>query len=121
MISNRALLIGVFGVFLAAAGTALHADYRPNVPPASPPVLVPVDTLTHSAEAGTALITALPASADGTDVSYDLVRAPALSWLVDRSFLWDTRPEDAGTHTVLIERSSDARTDTLTLSITLTR
>ncbi len=120
MDSARALLTGVFVVIVAAAGMALHADYRPNVPGTSASAAVAADTTSHTAEAGTPFITALPSPGDGADVSYEMIRAPALSWLIDRSFLWDTRPGDAGTHTVLIERSTGTGTDTLVLSITLT-
>lgn len=116
----RNFLLGVICLLIAAATTGLHADWESNVPltPASP--VVSTDTIEHSAEAGQPLITALPPDG-GSEVSYDVIRAPGLSWLVDRSFFWNTRPEDVGTHLILFERHSDSATDTLALSVTLTR
>jgi hypothetical protein len=99
----------------------LHAGLPANVPEHR--LLAALDTIRveHSDEAGSAVITTLPAPDGDSDGSYEVIRAPAMSWLVDRSFLWDTRPEDAGQHTFLFRRVSDGQTDTVALSITLTR
>ena len=105
-------------VLVAALG--LHAHSRAFVP-AAPAVEMPADTLELSVEAGTPLITALPAAPDDSSVTYEVVRAPALSWLVDRSFFWDTRAQDAGSHEIVFRRTTDARTDTVVLSVTVTQ
>jgi hypothetical protein len=59
--------------------------------------------------------------ADRPVASYRFLRAPALSWLVDRSILWRTRPEDVGEHALLVGVAlADAPPDTLTILVTVT-
>lgn len=70
------------------------------------------DTLRFAMPSGEALVTALPA-----DGSYRVLRAPALSWLVDRSFFWQTLPAERGREFVLLERRRGDRTDTLVLVV----
>ena len=62
------------------------------------------DTLRYTVKAGTPLIVALPAEHEGREVTYRLLDAPALSWLVDRSFLWRTTEQERGTLPIQIER-----------------
>jgi hypothetical protein len=77
------------------------------------------DTLWNRIRGGEILIMSLPGELGGEDVErYSLVRAPALSWLIDRSFMWRTLTEDVGTHEVLLHAAVDSiSTDTLVLSI----
>ncbi|WP_457651282.1 hypothetical protein [Rhodocaloribacter sp.] len=77
------------------------------------------DTLRPTVRAGETLILALPDSLDARPVAaYAVVRAPALSWLVDRSFLWRTRPGDAGTHRFLFEAAfAEAPPETLVVRV----
>lgn len=78
------------------------------------------DTTLHRVRAGNVLIVALPAEIEGEKVArYMLVRAPALSWLIDRSLMWRTTPQDAGTYEMLIrfEPSGSPTSDTLHVSI----
>ncbi len=78
----------------------------------------PADTLRETVTAGEDLILTLPPS---NDAAYTIVRAPALSWLVDRSFFWRTRPDEAGTHTVTFRAASEsASADTLVVRVTVT-
>lgn len=79
------------------------------------------DTLRHHIQGGEILIIALPGEVGGRPVNqYALVRAPALSGLVDRSFMWRTLPNDAGSHDVLIAAVIDSvSTDTLVVSVTV--
>lgn len=77
------------------------------------------DELVYRVDAGDVLVFALPAEADSVAVvRYRLARAPALSWLVDRSFFWRTLPEARGEHRVLVDATyADGRTDTLVIRI----
>lgn len=81
-------------------------------------VTAQADTLYRAVPAGDILIFDLPEELDGRPVrSYALLRAPALSWLVDYSFMWRTFPQDSGTHEVLIRADTSAEPDTLVISI----
>jgi hypothetical protein len=61
----------------------------------------PPDTLRLAVRSGQPLVTALPGESSWT---FRALRAPALSWLVDRSFYWKTLPGERGREFVLIER-----------------
>ena len=77
-----------------------------------------VDTLRYEVRAGQTLIVALPAEFEGREASYRLLEAPALSWLVDRSFMWRTTPAERGQLPIRIERSAPgAFPDTLVLLV----
>lgn len=76
------------------------------------------DTLRYTVAAGRPLIVALPARFEGGPASYELVEAPALSWLVDRSFLWSTQPGERGALPIKIRRTAPgAYPDTLVLVV----
>lgn len=80
----------------------------------------PADTLRRTVSAGDPLILALPDTLDGQRVRrYAPVQIPALSWLVDRSFFWETRSQDTGRHELLFEAtfSEEASPDTLVLTV----
>ena len=102
-----------------AIGDASAAQ-TPALPARSAPVR---DTLregdTYRVEAGRALILALPDALAGRPVAaYAVVRAPALSMVEDRSFVWRTRPQEAGTYRILLEAAfSDTPPDTLALDV----
>jgi len=127
---KRAILLGVVGAVLAGMSTALNA--APSAAAGGPASLVPVlsshvadrlrlpaDTVRHRVTAGEPLIVTLPdALSNGPVTAYHPLRAPALSWLVDRSLLWRTRTADAGTQTLLIRASFEAAPpDTLTILV----
>lgn len=80
------------------------------------------DTLTYQVTTGEVFITDLPPSLDANTVdAYAIIRAPAMSWLVDRSFFWRTAATDAGTHAIRLRADlADAPPDTLTLQIDVT-
>ena len=61
----------------------------------------PTDTLRLSIPSGEPLVVALPGDPAWT---FRTLRAPALSWLVGRSFYWRTMPGERGREYVLIER-----------------
>lgn len=106
-------------VALIAMAIALHAGATFSVPPNQQTILIQQpDVLRDSVQAGEVFITALPWE-NGQNVEYELLRGPALSWLVGRSFFWDTRPEDAGEHRILFRSITEAQTDTLVLSLTV--
>ena len=83
---------------------------------------IQADTLRYAVTAGQPIIVQLPDEHRGRDASYRLLRGPALSWLVDRSFFWRTLSSEYGTMHVLIERRAEGRErDTLVLAITVGR
>ncbi len=88
----------VFPVLAAAlllVGTAFHA------PPPAPGGSAPADTLRLSVGSGEPLVTLLPGD---EDITFRPLRAPALSWLVGRSFYWNILPAERGREFVLVER-----------------
>ena len=61
------------------------------------------ETLSYIVEAGEVLIFNLPELLGGKKITeYKIKRAPALSWLVTRSFFWRTLATDVGKHEVLL-------------------
>lgn len=79
------------------------------------------DTLRYSVRAGETLIVALPPRAAGSEVRYEVEQAPALSWLVDRSFLWRTLAQERGILPVRFRRfGSSGGGDTLVLLVEIT-
>lgn len=83
-----------------------------SAPPRLDAAATAPDTLRYSVPSGEALVLPLPA-----DGSYRVLRAPALSWLVDRSFFWQTLPAERGREFVLLERRRGDRSDTLVLVV----
>lgn len=81
-------------------------------PPRSAAPAPVADTLRFAVSSGEALVLPLPAGG-----SYRVLRAPALSWLVDRSFFWQTLPSERGREFVILERRRGDRTDTLVLVV----
>lgn len=81
----------------------------------------PADTLRYAVRAGETLIVALPARLAGSEVRYELTEAPALSWLVDRSFMWRTLDRERGTLPVRLRRLAAGReADLLVLLVEIT-
>lgn len=74
------------------------------------------DTLTYEVTAGSALVVSLPGPEDAT---FRGVRLPALAWLVDRSFAWNTLPGERGREYVVVQRRIGTRADTLVLVVDL--
>lgn len=101
-----ALRIGILVV--AALVLAAAAPAQRSVT-AGPSAGAAADTVRASVQAGQTLIVGLPGD-------YEPVRAPALSWLVDRSFMWRTLPRERGTLPVLFRRRG-APADTLVLLV----
>ena len=81
------------------------AERAPEPPPYGVAQASRADTLRYTVRAGETLIVALPASAAGSEVTYEVVEAPALSWLVDRSFMWRTLARERGTLPVRLRRT----------------
>jgi hypothetical protein len=68
--------------------------------------LTPVraETLSYVIQAGEVLIFSLPENLGQRKIeAYRIKDAPALSWLVKRSFFWRTLPKDAGQHDIKLE------------------
>ena len=96
----------------AAQGTSQRtAGARPSASPAAAPsaaarpaASVPAgDTLRYQVRAGQPFLVVLPARADGRPAAYRVTSAPAMSWLVDRSFFWQTLPTERGLMPVVFE------------------
>jgi hypothetical protein len=78
------------------------------------------DTIRTAVQAGEPLLVTLPDEHRGREARYRVLDAPALSWLVDRSFYWRTLPAERGVLHVLFERTVDgAEPDTLVLAVEL--
>ena len=81
----------------------------------APPAVIAADTLRYTLAPGEALVAALPGE---TETTYRVVRAPALSWIVGRSFFWQTVPAERGREYVILERQrADGRTEQLVLIV----
>lgn len=104
---------------LSAALYLLLAGAWPLPSSETPAPLAPADTLRHEVAAGSTLIIALPeALAEEPVEEYRLLEAPPMSWLQDRSFMWQTREEDAGTHAFyLLARLEDASSDSVRVEV----
>ena len=93
----------------AAQGTPQRtAGARPSASPAaarptSAATAAAGDTLHYQVRAGQPFLVVLPARADGRPAAYRAVSAPAMSWLVDRSFFWQTLPTERGLMPVVFE------------------
>jgi hypothetical protein len=79
------------------------------------------DSLRYRVKGGEVLIIALPSTIDGSPAPrYSIIRAPALSWLQDRSFFWRTLPADVGEHVILFSVGPEGTSqDTLTVSVSV--
>ena len=113
---SRVRLLGSLVVGAALLGAALppqRADAAGSFvqPTAS-------DTLRYVARDGTPFIVGLPARTPSGEASYRLLEAPALSWLVDRSFYWNVQAGEQGTLPILLERlTPGGGRDTLVLLV----
>jgi len=88
-----------FSILLLFAALLLGAAAEPPAPASFE--LAPSDTLRLSIASGEPLVAALPGDPAWT---FRSLRAPALSWLVGRSFYWRTLPGERGREYVLVER-----------------
>ncbi len=79
---------------------------------------VAADTIHAMVQAGETLILALPPTAGRAEATYEVLEAPALSWLVDRSFMWRTLERERGTLPVrFLRRAEGAAPDTLVVLV----
>lgn len=108
------------GILLAALALPAAAQARPPAPALSGQHSA-ADTLRYAVRAGETLIVALPATVGGAEARYDVERAPALSWLVDRSFMWRTLARESGTMPVVLRRLVEGRApETVVLMVEIT-
>ena len=119
VIGSRIVLLGLtlaVAFTLAAFAPAERTAYR--LPSAQPTV---ADTLRFEVTAGDPLIVALPARVNGVEASYALEEAPALSWLVDRSFFYQTMRGERGVLSVHLRRTTESGAGTpVVLLVTIT-
>ena len=65
------------------------------------------DTLTYFISSGEILIVNLPDQYRGFDIErYEIRSAPALSWLVERSFFWRTLGKETGSFDIVFDAIS---------------
>jgi len=75
------------------------------------------DTIRTTVQAGEALVVALPEQHGGAEATYRVVEAPALSWLVDRSFFWQTLASERGLRLVRFERTAGGARSPFVLAV----
>ena len=111
----------LFAALLAGAAPAERAAAPASSPERSPGRAAGAvsDTLRYQVRAGQPRLGSLPARVGGREAAYAVERAPAKSWLVDRSFFWQTLPSERGDVDVLF-RQTAASVDTLVLSVQIT-
>ena len=97
------------GVLVGALALPAAVQARPAGPAAPAGQHSPADTLRYTVRAGETLIVALPPAVAGAPASYQVDQAPALSWLVDRSFMWRTLAQERGTLAVVLRRTVEGR------------
>lgn len=117
MFSRKFIPESICVVLLAVSSlAAMHAPVPATPQPEAPNVDVTIDeqtkpkaeTLSYVVQAGEVLILNLPELLGGKRISeYKIKRAPALSWLVTRSFFWRTLAKDVGKHEVLLSAMSN--------------
>ncbi len=73
---------------------------------AAPRDVARADTLRYTVRAGQPLLVSLPATAGGRPATYRILSAPAMSWLVDRSFFWQTLATENGQMAVVFEQTA---------------
>ena len=112
------------GVLIGALALPAAASARPTAPPPAPAWAgqhSAADTLRYRVRAGQTLIVALPPAVGGAPARYEADRAPALSWLVDRSFMWRTLAQERGTLPVVLRRLVEGRApETVVLLVEVT-
>ncbi|MFK7844534.1 MAG: hypothetical protein AB8G77_04475 [Rhodothermales bacterium] len=97
-------------LFAVLSIAAIQAPVQPEVPISQDADILiaesdkpKAETLSYIVQAGEVLIFNLPELLGGKKISeYKIKRAPALSWLVKRSFFWRTLAKDQGKHEVLL-------------------
>lgn len=75
------------------------------------------DTLRLEVRSGEALIYNLPREERGQTVRYSIIHAPALSMVVENSFVWATLVGEVGWQAILLERDVAGRRDTLVMRV----
>ena len=121
MTAPRLGLLLAAGLLAAAAPPQRPAEAaRYPAAPTAAPVEARADTLRAQVRAGETLIVALPATVGGAEVTYRAVEAPALSWLVDRSFLWRTLAAERGELAVVFERLGGLAPEEVVLLVEIT-
>ena len=110
----------LLGLLLSAGLVAAAPPQRAADAARYPGAEARADTLRAQVRAGETLIVALPAAVDGAEATYRAVEAPALSWLVDRSFMWRTLAAERGELAVVFERRGGAAPEAVVLLVEIT-
>ena len=117
--SNKLVLVALC---LATAGVyslqTVSAD-NTNALPYDQHLSTSGDTLTYFISSGEILIVNLPDRYLGYEIErYEIRSAPALSWLVERSFFWRTLGKESGSFDIVFDAISEgSRVDELVLAV----
>ena len=114
-VALAALLVAVAPAERAAASA--WSPERTAAAPISEPVVA--DTLRYQVRAGQPLLVSLPSRVGGREATYGVEVAPAMSWLVDRSFFWQTLASERG-EVAVVFRQTAAAEDVLVLLVEVT-
>ena len=106
----------IAAVFVAALSLVETRPLAAHPVEAAPPV-VAADTIRTTVQAGEPLIVTLPDQHGGREATYRVVDAPALSWLVDRSFYWRTLASERGLRLVRFERTAGGARSPFVLAV----
>ena len=111
----------LFAALLAGAAPAERATAPASSPERSPGRAAGAvsDTLRYQVRAGQPLLVSLPARVGGREATYGVEVAPAMSWLVDRSFFWQTLASERG-EVAVVFRQTAAAEDVLVLLVEVT-
>ncbi len=119
MTGSRIVLLGLAAASFLTLSAFAPAEREAYARPSVQPTLA--DTLRYEVAAGNPLIIALPARIEGAEASYEVMEAPALSWLVDRSFFYQTMRGERGTLAIRLRRTSTSGgTTPVVLLVTIT-
>ncbi|MEO0560203.1 MAG: hypothetical protein AAF170_18710 [Bacteroidota bacterium] len=119
MTGSRIVCLGLVAACVVTLTAFSPAERVADRLPSAQPTVA--DTLRYDVAAGDPLIVALPARVDGSEATYDVMEAPALSWLVDRSFFYQTVRGERGVLAIRFRRTTAAGAqDPVVLLITIT-
>ena len=119
MTGSRIVFLGLIAAYVVTLSAFSPAKREADQLSSAQPTLA--DTLRYEVASGDPLIVSLPARADGSEATYEVLEAPALSWLVDRSFFYQTVRGERGDLAIRLLRTTAAGRETpVILLVTIT-
>jgi len=101
---SRIVLLGLVAACFVTLSAFSPAERGVDRLPSVQPTVA--DTLRYEVAAGDPLIVSLPARVDGAEATYTVMEAPALSWLVDHSFFYQTVRGERGELAIRFRRTT---------------